>query len=326
MRNRTPAPPAGPAPDFTPVPRLCKRHDGWTPERQRAFIESLAETGSAATACRTVNMSLATAYALRHHPQGGSFASAWEAALRCGVERLRDEAFDRAMNGQLHPVIAAGKVIGYRRVKNDRLLMYMLRHYGQDADGKRVTLNYFPQAKAEGSTPAIEATRPAALPAPAEAAATLADFAGVPLDAEAQEKMLELLQACAARRAAAPPEDDPTVPFVHEIETATGFTGALEPSADPHTDFAPAADAEHGWETLHEPDRSAEIAAAVASVHAAKEARAAAAAAPYVMPTDWSEEAVKARLDAENAEFTEREKERLANRRAERHAATRARR
>jgi hypothetical protein len=323
MKNRNPAPSAESAADFTPVPRLCKRHDGWTPERQRAFIEALAETGSAATACRMVNMSLATAYALRHHPQGGSFARAWEAALRCGVERLRDEAFDRAMNGQLHPVIAAGKVIGYRRVKNDRLLMYMLRHYGQAADGKRVTLNYFPQKIADGS--ATEATRPAALPAPADAAATLADFAGVPLDVEAQEKMLELLQACAARRAVALPEEDPTIPFVHAVETATGFAGAFEPTADPNIDFHPVAEGDHGWETLHEPDRSAEIAAAVASVHAAKAAREA-AAAPYVPPTDWSEEAVRARLDAENAEFEEREKERLANRRAECHAATRTRR
>lgn len=33
-----------PIPDFTPVPRRY-RHDGWTPERQKAFIEALADTG-----------------------------------------------------------------------------------------------------------------------------------------------------------------------------------------------------------------------------------------------------------------------------------------
>jgi hypothetical protein len=33
-------------PAFTPIPRLCARHDGWTPERQRGFIEALADTGS----------------------------------------------------------------------------------------------------------------------------------------------------------------------------------------------------------------------------------------------------------------------------------------
>ncbi|HEX2763027.1 MAG TPA: hypothetical protein VHM92_04155 [Allosphingosinicella sp.] len=31
---------------FTPVPRRY-RHDGWTPERQVAFIEALADTGRA---------------------------------------------------------------------------------------------------------------------------------------------------------------------------------------------------------------------------------------------------------------------------------------
>ena len=29
-------------PDFAPVPRK-HRHDGWTPERQRAFVEALTE-------------------------------------------------------------------------------------------------------------------------------------------------------------------------------------------------------------------------------------------------------------------------------------------
>lgn len=40
MQNLIPVPRAArPAlPDFAPVPRKY-RHDGWTPERQRAFIE-----------------------------------------------------------------------------------------------------------------------------------------------------------------------------------------------------------------------------------------------------------------------------------------------
>ena len=44
-------------PGFTPVPRQCPRHDGWTDERQRAFIEALADTGSVAAACKAVSMS-----------------------------------------------------------------------------------------------------------------------------------------------------------------------------------------------------------------------------------------------------------------------------
>jgi hypothetical protein len=42
-------------PDFAPVPRKY-RHDGWTPERQKAFIEALADTGSVTRAARMVNI------------------------------------------------------------------------------------------------------------------------------------------------------------------------------------------------------------------------------------------------------------------------------
>jgi hypothetical protein len=47
MQNRVPIPrdQRPPLPNFTPVPRKY-RHDGWTAERQRAFIAGLAETGS----------------------------------------------------------------------------------------------------------------------------------------------------------------------------------------------------------------------------------------------------------------------------------------
>ena len=38
---------------FTPVP-LRARHDGWTAEKQIAFIEALAETACAEEACRRV--------------------------------------------------------------------------------------------------------------------------------------------------------------------------------------------------------------------------------------------------------------------------------
>ena len=66
MQNRTPVPrDARPAlPDFAPVPRKY-RHDGWTPERQRAFIEALADTGSVTRAAGMVNMAQTNCYALR---------------------------------------------------------------------------------------------------------------------------------------------------------------------------------------------------------------------------------------------------------------------
>ena len=52
---------------FTPVTRRY-RHDGWTPERQRAFIHALADTGCVDRAARMVKMAQANCHALRRAP------------------------------------------------------------------------------------------------------------------------------------------------------------------------------------------------------------------------------------------------------------------
>jgi hypothetical protein len=131
-----------PIPDFTPVPRRY-RHDGWTPERQKAFIEALADTGCVDRAARMVNIAQTNAYTLRRAPGAEGFRRAWDAALDFGLKRLKDIAFERAIEGELVPVFQAGKLIGYRRKRNDALLMFCLRHYGQDGQGRRTTINYF---------------------------------------------------------------------------------------------------------------------------------------------------------------------------------------
>lgn len=129
-------------PTFAPVP-VKRRHDGWTPERQRAFIGALADTGSVSRAARYVNMSSVGAYWLRRHPGAEGFRRAWEAALDLGVQRLKDIAYERAIDGQLSPVFVAGKLKGFRRVRNDRLLMFCLRMNARDERGKRLAASYF---------------------------------------------------------------------------------------------------------------------------------------------------------------------------------------
>jgi hypothetical protein len=118
----------GTLPTFTPVPRQRERYDGWTPERQRGFIEALADTGSVRAAAHAVNMTPEGAYLLRRHPEAGGFRKAWEAALKCGVQRLEDVAMERALYGVEVPVYHFGAVVGTRREFNDRLLMFMLRN------------------------------------------------------------------------------------------------------------------------------------------------------------------------------------------------------
>lgn len=135
-----PKKPARTLPAFTPVPRKKARSNGWNPDVQRAFIEALAETGSVEAACRRVNRAAVGAYLLRRHPQGGSFRKAWEAALDLGIQKIEDVAMDRALNGVEVPVYAYGRIIGTRRVYNDRLLMFMLRNRAPKrfaADGAR---------------------------------------------------------------------------------------------------------------------------------------------------------------------------------------------
>jgi hypothetical protein len=139
MQNLTPPPPACPrcgfrpestvsVLDFEPVPRKA-RYDGWTPERQRAFIAALAETGSVKAACRRINMSQEGAYYLRRQNGADSFRAAWAAALDHGVQNLADIAIDRAIEGVSVPVFFRGEQVGEKRWYNDRLLMFILKHH-----------------------------------------------------------------------------------------------------------------------------------------------------------------------------------------------------
>ena len=141
MQNRVPVPrdQRPPIPDFAPVPRKY-RHDGWTPERQRAFIEALADTGSVKHAARRINMSPEGAYYLRRQPGADGFRKAWSAALDFGVQSLVDIAIERAKEGVPVPVFYKGEQVGERRRYNDRLLMFILKHhmpskYGADLHG-----------------------------------------------------------------------------------------------------------------------------------------------------------------------------------------------
>jgi hypothetical protein len=76
--GRSPRPPFI-AFDLVPVRR---RRDGWTPERQFAFIAALALCRCVLEACRRVGMSAEAAYKLARRPDAQSFREAWRAALR----------------------------------------------------------------------------------------------------------------------------------------------------------------------------------------------------------------------------------------------------
>jgi hypothetical protein len=116
--------------DYRWVPvRRRPRYDGWTEEKQRRFIEVLADTGMVGAAAKAVGMSREGANRLRRSPHGAAFARAWDAARQHAGGALEDIAFERAIEGVEHNVYDEwGEVVCTRRVHNDRLLMFLLRH------------------------------------------------------------------------------------------------------------------------------------------------------------------------------------------------------
>jgi hypothetical protein len=113
--------------DFGPVP-VRYRHDGWVPDRQLAFIETLAATGCVDEAARSVGMSRNSAYALQRRPDAQAFRLAWDAAMDFAVTRLSDSAMSRAINGVAVPIFHNGEQVGERRHFNERLTMFLLRY------------------------------------------------------------------------------------------------------------------------------------------------------------------------------------------------------
>ena len=156
--------------DYRWVPvRRRPRCDGWTEEKQRRFIETLADTGMVSAAAEAVGMSRETAYRLRRSPHGAAFARAWDAARGHAGGLVEDVAFERAIEGVEHNVYDEyGEVVCTKRVVNDRLLMFLLRHLKPERYGAAATAAPPPAAAPE---PALEASLRAMepqLPAPPE--------------------------------------------------------------------------------------------------------------------------------------------------------------
>lgn len=161
------------------MPVLKKRRkDGWSPDKQRAFIEALADSGSVATAAQRVGMSESSAYRLRRSPGAEAFDRAWSAAIDAASKKLLDAAFERALVGTDEPVFDRdGNRVGRRLRQSDRLLMFLLRAYGpdrfRDAGPDRLTAPAAPVAEALVHLYPEPPAAPAALMAPDELAAAL---------------------------------------------------------------------------------------------------------------------------------------------------------
>ena len=124
--------------DFETVPSASTRHDGWTPERQRIFIEALRLIGVVSFAAEAAGMSRKSAYALlKRAGPGSSFARAWDEALAAGETNVLFATIRRAVEGVEEPYFYGGLQRGTRRVYDNRLLAAAFRSLQRLQQGGR---------------------------------------------------------------------------------------------------------------------------------------------------------------------------------------------
>lgn len=157
---------------FQPVP-VRPRHDGWTAERQIAFIEKLAGCGSVSAAAKYVGMSRESARRLRLQPYGRAFRDAWDAALDCAYAEVEEAAMERSRKGVVRPIFYQGEQVGEWRYFDERLTMFLLRfrrrhRFGPEADGlprppagipgydPEERISFDPEGELDGQLDAIE--------------------------------------------------------------------------------------------------------------------------------------------------------------------------
>ncbi|HEX8262679.1 MAG TPA: hypothetical protein VF547_07380 [Allosphingosinicella sp.] len=125
-----PLEPLHPETAFTQTRRL--RHDGWSPEKMRLFLERFAECGVVVEACHAAGMSARAAYNLRDRDP--LFAAGWDAAAVKARTPLADEAYSRARNGVVERIYRDGVVVAERHRYDNRLTMAVLTRLDSRVD------------------------------------------------------------------------------------------------------------------------------------------------------------------------------------------------
>jgi hypothetical protein len=115
---------------FEPVP-LRSRRDGWTAERQRAFIALIARGLRPGRAAARVGMRRQGAYTLRARAGAESFAAAWDAAAAAAARRrIADRGgrglYARAIAGVPVPIRHRGRIVAVERRYDDAALIRLL--------------------------------------------------------------------------------------------------------------------------------------------------------------------------------------------------------
>jgi hypothetical protein len=108
------------------------RHDGWTPEKMRLFLQRFAECGVLREACEASGMSARSYYNLLDRDP--LFAAGLEAARVKARNRLADETFARSLNGCIERIYKDGVIVAERHRHDNRLSMAVLARLDARAD------------------------------------------------------------------------------------------------------------------------------------------------------------------------------------------------
>ncbi|KQN25074.1 hypothetical protein ASE86_02070 [Sphingomonas sp. Leaf33] len=111
-----------------PAFTTARRADGWTPDRQRGFLDYLAQGCTVSDAATLVGMSATSAYAFRKRAAGAAFAVGWSAAQLLQRNRLADELMGRALKGNVdYAVNPKGERVERHRHDNRLALALLTR-------------------------------------------------------------------------------------------------------------------------------------------------------------------------------------------------------
>ena len=121
-------------PDVSAAIPARQRVDGWTPDRQRAFLDFLADGLTVEAACRGVGLTHQSAYALRKRACGAGFSLGWEAAQIHARARLAAVAYSRALDGYTETTTRPDGSVVARHKFDNRLLMAQLSRLDRLAD------------------------------------------------------------------------------------------------------------------------------------------------------------------------------------------------
>lgn len=110
-----------------------RQASGWNVERQRAFLEMLAQCGLVERAAGLVGMTRQSAYAFRQTTAGRAFDLAWDAALLLARQRLIDESFELAFEGSVERIYRDGKLVQEKRKRDPKMLLATIERLGSKA-------------------------------------------------------------------------------------------------------------------------------------------------------------------------------------------------